>query len=186
MKFIKKAIAIDAWQVPPHGEAAPMPPQWMLDAISTREVDTAPDHKGVLVKVTGTWLKAYPGDWIIKGVQGELYPCPAAVFTNSYMSATRLNFGRALDAIMDGHCVTREDWNGKGMYVFLERGGNPAINSDFIGGVSAKLFDPIGRDCLARMPVLVMHNAQGHRIVGWTPSQTDMLAESWSIVEGAK
>ena len=29
-------------------------------------------------------LKAYPGDWIIEGVQGEIYPCANDIFHTTY------------------------------------------------------------------------------------------------------
>ena len=32
----------------------------------------------------GTWVNASTGDWIIKGVQGELYPCKPDVFEQTY------------------------------------------------------------------------------------------------------
>lgn len=31
-----------------------------------------------------TWVLVYDGDWIIRGIQGEHYPCRAAVFTETY------------------------------------------------------------------------------------------------------
>lgn len=32
----------------------------------------------------GTWIPMYVGDWVIRGVRGELYPCRAAVFAETY------------------------------------------------------------------------------------------------------
>jgi len=29
-------------------------------------------------------MKAFPGDWIIKGVNGELYPCKPDIFEKTY------------------------------------------------------------------------------------------------------
>lgn len=84
MKYLKKAIPVDAWQVPQPDHTSPMPPQWVLDFVSDRVIDTAPDHSGLLVRVDGTWLKASPGDWILKDAMGMPYPCKAEVFALTY------------------------------------------------------------------------------------------------------
>lgn len=31
-----------------------------------------------------TWIKVKTGDWILKGIQGEFYPCEEAVFAITY------------------------------------------------------------------------------------------------------
>lgn len=31
-----------------------------------------------------TWINVYPGQWIIKGIQGEFYPCANDVFEDTY------------------------------------------------------------------------------------------------------
>ena len=35
----------------------------------------------------GTWVHVYDGQWIIRGIQGELYPCAADVFAATYEPA---------------------------------------------------------------------------------------------------
>lgn len=32
-------------------------------------------------------MRAYPGDWIIRGVKGELYPCKPDIFDATYEPA---------------------------------------------------------------------------------------------------
>ncbi len=39
-----------------------------------------------IVTLEGTML-AQPGDWIIKGVQGEFYPCKPDIFEQTYEAA---------------------------------------------------------------------------------------------------
>lgn len=36
-------------------------------------------------KLHETWVGVKDGQWIIKGVEGEFYPCDDSVFTNTYM-----------------------------------------------------------------------------------------------------
>ena len=79
MKFRKKPVEIEAWQwdgkSPVHER-----PQWLRDANVLGDL-----LKGVLLIDTleGT-MKAQPGDWIIKGVKGEIYPCKPDIFETTY------------------------------------------------------------------------------------------------------
>lgn len=41
----------------------------------------------LIATLEGT-MKATSGDWIIRGVKGELYPCKADIFAATYESAT--------------------------------------------------------------------------------------------------
>lgn len=81
-KFRKKPVEIEAWQVPPEGE------MFSEDAIfafsgSPCEVESNPDGSVSIHTLEGSML-AVPGDWIIKGVQGELYPCKPDIFKATY------------------------------------------------------------------------------------------------------
>ena len=39
---------------------------------------------GVLIDTGAGMVKAEPGDWIIKGVKGEFYPCKPDIFEETY------------------------------------------------------------------------------------------------------
>jgi len=95
-------------------------------------------------------------------------------------------FDQAIREVKAGKQIQRAGWNGKGMFVFIELGSfskeDPA-NMEKILGVSAELFTfgPAGSS--TRMPCLCLHAANGETVTGWLASQTDMLAEDWSVVE---
>ena len=36
------------------------------------------------IKTLEGWMKASPGDFIIKGIQGEFYPCKPDIFVQTY------------------------------------------------------------------------------------------------------
>lgn len=40
--------------------------------------------KGFLIKTLEGELTVSPGDWIIKGISGELYPCKPDIFEKTY------------------------------------------------------------------------------------------------------
>lgn len=92
-----------------------------------------------------------------------------------------MDFGAALQELKRGHKVARSGWNGKGMWLVLVpgshvplRGGTPyhaALNTE-TGGQSHVTINAH----------IDMKTATGEMQPGWLASQTDMLAEDWSIV----
>lgn len=101
------------------------------------------------------------------------------------MSA-KYTFGDAIAALKQGKTVARAGWNGKGMFLFINRG-----SADFSGGVSLKEIDGVSPDLfdegdigtVARLPNINMRAASGATVTGWLASQTDILAEDWIIID---
>lgn len=81
-------------------------------------------------------------------------------------------FGWAIKQMQNGGLVQRQGWNGKGMYLYLDRG---AIRTHLTvaGAAGAVSYEPC----------IVMFTAQGRHQPGWLASQADMLAADWRIVE---
>ena len=79
MKFRKKPVEIEAWQ---NTEGVQFP-QWLDAAYRTGKVQLGSGGAVYIHTLEGT-MKAAPGDWIIKGVQGELYPCKPDIFAQTY------------------------------------------------------------------------------------------------------
>ena len=96
-----------------------------------------------------------------------------------------MKFGEAIDAMKDGKCVARAGWNGKGMYVYLNRGSraHDADQGAFYEGVPASLFEMGDSGTSMRLPNINMHTAHQSIVTGWLASQTDILAEDWSICD---
>lgn len=93
-----------------------------------------------------------------------------------------LNFGEAIEALKDGKCVARNGWNGKGMYIYLNKGNVYALDGTHIDGISASLFETGDTGTITRLPNLNMRSANGSIVTGWLASQTDILAEDWIIL----
>ncbi len=90
-----------------------------------------------------------------------------------------LNFGDAIVALRKGEKVARSGWNGKGMYLMLQK-GTTIRSKDARGGIAASIaFKSDGIKIGAHIDMLA---ADGSVVVGWLASQTDMLAEDWVIV----
>ena len=68
-KFRKKPVVIEAMLLDPDDLSIATVSGWML-------AHGCDNFKGTM------W--AQPGDWIIKGVQGEFYPCKPDIFEATY------------------------------------------------------------------------------------------------------
>jgi len=84
-KFRKKPVEIEAVQFLPNNDstAAIM----ALASEGTRQVDidrTADGHYRMYIHTLEGKMEASIGDWIIRGVSGELYPCKPDIFLKTY------------------------------------------------------------------------------------------------------
>lgn len=116
----------------------------------------------------------------VPGYAGYVSWSPAAVFVRAYRPVESMTFGLAIEALKLGNKVARRGWNGKGMWLVLVPGRQ---------GVAFTEGTPYNRAGLTEgeiLPHIDMWtiNADGRRAMlpGWVASQTDMLAEDWSIV----
>lgn len=76
------------------------------------------------------------------------------------MTQNTMDIGEAVDALKAGRRVARQGWNGKGMWLELQR---PDAHSKMT------------------LPYVYMRTAQMD-LVPWLCSQTDLLADDWVIV----
>lgn len=97
-----------------------------------------------------------------------------------------MNFGLALEESKTGKKLARAGWNGKGQFVVMM----PALylpphNTQEPGAkVNDRTAKHIGVDKpLDSQPYFALFNAQGKWQPGWLPSQGDLFAEDWIIVE---
>lgn len=89
--FRKKPVVIEAWQVwllgPNASKYFDEMPQWLEDAygegiVSTVGSDT--DKSKIRIKTLEGNMLADDGDWIIRGIKGELYSCKPDIFAATY------------------------------------------------------------------------------------------------------
>lgn len=71
-----------------------------------------------------------------------------------------MNFGEAIEALKLGSKVSRSGWNGKGMWIKIQ-----------VPSEKSKM----------TLPYIFMKTADG-QLVPWLASQTDLLAEDWTIL----
>ena len=86
MRFRKRALGVDAVRcsdvLPAAWEDWKRLPGWLADAYEKGGVLFLPDV--VEVRTLEGWMTARRDDWIIRGIEGEIYPCKASVFEATY------------------------------------------------------------------------------------------------------
>lgn len=87
MKYRKKPVVIDAFQLNSRGLVGE---DWFWDAVSKNEIITYyfgelyPEDAYCDIKTWEGTMRAKTGDYIIRGVNGEIYPCKADIFEKTY------------------------------------------------------------------------------------------------------
>ena len=90
----------------------------------------------------------------------------------------------AIEAMKQGAKVARAGWNGKGMWLALSGGvvGRMVQAENFWSQANQDYAESRGGKAHV-LPCITMKTATGEILMGWLASQSDMLAEDWSIVE---
>lgn len=104
----------------------------------------------------------------VPGFAGYVSWSPKDVFERAYRPTSNMTFGDAIVALKAGQRVARAGWNGKGMWLMH---------------VPVDLADKVAFQyaALNALPWIGMKTADD-KFVPWLASQTDMLAEDWTIV----
>lgn len=88
-----------------------------------------------------------------------------------------MNFGQALLELKDGEKVARLGWNGKDMYVALSPGFTIGADRVYSRPIAQEIGDGQG----VFREYLMLRTVDG-QYVPWIASQTDVLAEDWTVV----
>jgi hypothetical protein len=78
-KFRKKPVVVEAFQWLPDGPPSILP-QWFAGRSCW---DISPDNVLTIGTLEGRMIVS-PGDWVIKGIKNELYPCKPDIFAATY------------------------------------------------------------------------------------------------------
>ena len=82
MKYRKKPVVIEAFQL-----GVDYIPDWFMDAVTMNAIILRGDYKGETscdIETLEGWHHANYGDYIIRGVKGEIYPCKPDIFKMTY------------------------------------------------------------------------------------------------------
>ena len=90
-----------------------------------------------------------------------------------------MDFSEALNSLKENKRVCRSGWNGKGMWLALQKGypdGTPCNKN------SAEAYGINEGDIIKVLPYIAMKTAD-NCFVPWLASQTDILASDWEIFQ---
>lgn len=94
---------------------------------------------------------------------------PKKSFENDFKKLGNSTFSHALKMLKSGKRITRKDWNSKDTFLFLAKSED--LTACICGGNMPPCVDSI-----------CMKNAENRIIIGWIPTQTDLFAEDWEII----
>ena len=187
IKFRKKPVVIEAYQWK-ESDALNLRgkgwPNWLVAAKRCAEdgadqIVTQSFDGYATIKTLEGEMRADIGDWIIRGINGELYPCKPDIFAATYEPADApiidLNAADFSDALMwlkEGKRVSRSGWNGKGMFLLLIAGGAWGFECD-VEGVDGHVAS-----------AFICMKTADNKLVPWFASQTDLLSTDWQVYEG--
>ncbi len=186
MQYRKKPVAIEAHQLPippadgstndTHENAVWEFMGW-CQKVGFEPVPGMSPGSVVIQTLEGA-MTATAGDWIIKGIKGEFYPCKPDIFASTYEAAdidlNAADFSDALMWLKEDKRVKRAGWNGAGQYVILIPGDHLARSAGYGFG------EAMGEFTFG--DVLALKNAQNIMQPGWVPSMGDLMATDWQVV----
>lgn len=114
-KFRKRPVEVEAFQVPVFDVLDP--DGWIEEFRSIAiwcngGLDPNQPHGTLTIKTLEGAMLAEPGDWIIRGVKGEFYPCKPDIFEQTYKPADQRS---ALSQLLEvckatRDLIPREEW----------------------------------------------------------------------------
>jgi hypothetical protein len=136
------------------------------------------------------------GDYVIRGVNNELYPCKPDIFEKTYdifdenAQATPScqedhdgefihDFSWALWQMKQGKKIHRSGWNGKGMFAVLQKGYPDGIPCN---KQTAEAWGLKEGDLFRCEPYMQLKMVNGSHSM-WVPSVNDCLSNDWAIVK---
>lgn len=181
-KYRKKPVVIEAIQLEYSTKSQDNIIEW-----SGNKIRKGLDGGLVIPTLEGDMV-ANTGDYIIKGVNGEFYPCKPDIFEKTYDevgSTSFMSFGFAIQMLKSGFAIRRSGWNGKGLFVVKQIPAHiteeiipkmqslPQSAKDIIMSRENKVIDYTSQ--------MLIINPDG-RADSWVPSVSDVFAEDWEIV----
>ena len=203
--YRKKPVVIEAWLAKDITYA--MSQNWNLGLIP-ESVKEAYEKGGLVFMTNGEihiqtlegTMVAEPTDYIIRGVNGEFYPCKPDIFFKTYdmvdiqAGASQYHsFGEVIKFLTLGYAVTRKGWNGKGLFVFMQVPSQISIDIvPHMQSLPARIKDQfidrvMTRDKKDEFETISYSNQLAivhpdNTINGWVPSVSDIFANDWIIL----
>lgn len=87
MLFRKKPVEVEAVQMASRDGDFTLAPDWLKEAMERGDVAHAKEGDLFFVYTPEGLMKGEVGDYVIRGIEGELYPCKRSVFEKTHERA---------------------------------------------------------------------------------------------------
>ena len=198
MKATKKPVTIECFKYDgdlKNSNGEYYVPEWAVEAEKNGTIFFKDQGEMYINTLEGDH-HASVGDYIIRGVNGELYPCKPDIFEKTYdicgenaQAATCCqedhdhefihDFSWALWQMKHGKKIHRSGWNGKGMFAVLQKGYPDGIPCN---KQTAEAWGLKEGDLFRCEPYMQLKMVNGSHSM-WVPSVNDCLSNDWAIVE---
>ena len=116
--------------------------------------------------------------------KGYISWSPAAVFERSYhRSSGEMTFSDALTMLKLGHRVARSGWNAANQWLSVSNLNTADVPADRFWSPHNREYAEQNGGSAQVPPCITIKNAQGQVQMGWVPSQGDLFANDWVILE---
>ncbi len=103
---------------------------------------------------------------------------------NQTQNMITTDIGYAVNALKAGKRVARAGWNGKGMYLWLLPAAS--VKAEWCREPHLKAMAEASGGEIEELGSVRMMTADRKVLTGWLASQTDLLAEDWTVLPDAE
>ena len=82
--FRKKPVVVEAVQFDGSSTSIVAIRKWISGKIYAKPSVATRDRRSMLIHTLEGIMEVRPGDWVIKGIEGEFYPCKPDIFDKTY------------------------------------------------------------------------------------------------------
>ena len=92
-KWVKNPVVVNAiqwkevWWADSISKYPDLFPEWLVEAYELKRFWQDDETGNLMIKTEEGVMRFQKGDWIIKGIEGEIYPCKNSIFQKSYTLA---------------------------------------------------------------------------------------------------
>jgi hypothetical protein len=85
--YRKKPVVVEAFEFSNSNRGCF--PKWLTDAVQILYDEFNGEIKAGLIDTMEGMMQASPGDFVIKGIKGEVYPCDGDIFRETYETVSK-------------------------------------------------------------------------------------------------
>lgn len=146
--------------------------------IGTKVVQAKPMSLKEAQKVLGRELKPVTNEengYLVEYENGYMSWSPKSVFEEAYHELSAMNFGNAISVLKSGFPVRRANWSGNKFLYFV-----PSASYSAMTDVAKSIAD---EDGMVLYKSYIAIRCKDGCVGFYTPTQCDVLAEDWEVVE---